>query len=67
MAVAALKTRHRAVRSQRPPRLAAMLPRRVEREVGLQKLLSTRISDLTLRPEGWLAECVEQVIGELRA
>jgi hypothetical protein len=37
------------------------------REVGLQKLLSTRICDLTLRPEGTLAECVEQVIGELRA
>ena len=39
----------------------------VEREVGLQKLLSTRICDLDLRPEGTLAECVEQVIGELRA
>ncbi len=39
----------------------------LEREVGLQKLLSTRICDLDLRPEGTLAECVEQVIGELRA
>jgi hypothetical protein len=39
----------------------------MEREVGLQKLLSTRICDLSLRPEGTLAECVEQVIGELRA
>ncbi|HVR64878.1 MAG TPA: hypothetical protein VMU50_23435 [Polyangia bacterium] len=38
----------------------------MEREVGLQKLLSTRICDLELRPEGTLAECVEQVIGELR-
>jgi hypothetical protein len=37
------------------------------REVGLQKLLSTRICDLDLRPEETLAECVEQVIGELRA
>jgi hypothetical protein len=39
----------------------------MEREVGLQKLLSTHICDLDLRPEGTLAECVEQVIGELRA
>ncbi len=38
----------------------------MERQVGLQKLLSTRICDLTLRPEGTLAECVEQVITELR-
>ena len=38
----------------------------MDREVGLQKILATRICDLALRPEGTLAECVEQVIGELR-
>ena len=43
-----------------------MLPTTVVREVGLQKLLATRICDLNLRPEGILAECVEQVIGELQ-
>src|SRR5450432_692494 len=37
------------------------------RKVGLQKLLSTRICDLDLRPTGALAECVEQVISEVRA
>ena len=61
MAVAALRTRHRASRS------VPLLPTTVIREVGLQKLLATRICDLELRPEGTLAECVEQVIGELRA
>jgi hypothetical protein len=37
------------------------------REVGLQKLLSTRICDLELRPTSTLAECVEQVISEMRS
>jgi hypothetical protein len=37
------------------------------RQVGLQKLLSTRICDLDLRPTGTLAECVEQVISEMHA
>src|SRR4051812_32216123 len=59
MAVAALRTRHRASRS------VPLLPTTVLREVGQQKLLATRICDLELRPEGTLAECVEQVIGEL--
>jgi hypothetical protein len=61
MAVAALRTRQHRV--SRVP----LLPPRVVREVGQQKLLATRICDLDLRPEGILAECVEQVIGELRA
>jgi hypothetical protein len=61
MAVAALRTRHRASRS------VPLLPTTVIREVGQQKLLATRICDLELRPEGTLAECVEQVIGELHA
>ena len=39
----------------------------VEREVGLQKLLSTRICDLQLEPQDVLAECLAQVGGELRA
>src|SRR5262252_5597483 len=59
MAVAALKARHRASR-------ASLLPDTVVREVGQQKLLATRICDLNLRPEGTLAECVEEVIGELQ-
>ncbi len=60
MAVAVLRGRRNAARS------AALLPSTVVREVGLQKLLATRICDLSLRPEGILAECVEQVISELR-
>ena len=47
-------------------RSTTLLPGTVVREVGQQKLLTTRICDLDLRPEGTLAECVEQVIGELR-
>jgi len=39
----------------------------VEREVGLQKLLSTRICDLQLEPQDVLAECLAQVGAELRA
>jgi len=58
MAVPALRSRRSVNRS---PLTSTMV-----REVGLQKLLSTRICDLDLRPEGTLAECVEQVIGELR-
>jgi len=61
MAVAVLRQRRNASRS------GAILPTTVVREVGLQKLLATRICDLSLRPEGTLAECVEQVMGELRA
>src|SRR3954467_12438901 len=61
MAVAALRTRRTASRG------GSLLPTTVVREVGLQKLLATRICDLSLRPEGTLAECVEEVIGELRA
>jgi hypothetical protein len=62
MAVAALRTRQRSSRGPAP-----ILPTTVLREVGQQKLLATRICDLDLRPEGILADCVEQVIGELRA
>src|SRR5450432_4730113 len=61
MAVAMLRQR------RNPSRSGAILPTTVVREVGLQKLLATRICDLSLRPEGTLAECVEQVISELRA
>jgi len=64
MGVPALKPRHRPTRST--ARSATLLPGTVVREVGQQKLLATRIADLELRPEGTLAECVEQVIGELR-
>jgi hypothetical protein len=39
----------------------------VEREVGLQKLLSTRICDLQLEPNEVLAECLAQIGEELRA
>ena len=60
MGVAALKARHRLSRS------ASLLPTTVVREVGMQKLLATRICDLELRPSGLLEECVEQVIGELQ-
>jgi hypothetical protein len=60
MAVAVLRGRRSAARG------GALLPTTVVREVGLQKLLATRICDLSLRPEGTLAECVEQVISELR-
>src|SRR4029077_20837186 len=67
MSVAALKTRHRPMRGERVSRAAALLPTTVVREVGQQKLLATRICDLGLPPEGTLAECVEEVIGELHA
>src|SRR5256885_17733 len=59
MALPALRTRRQA------PRVA--LDRAVVREVEQQKLLSTRICDLELHPEGVLAECIEQVTSELRA
>jgi hypothetical protein len=39
----------------------------MEREVGLQKLLSTRIGELALSPTGVLADCIEQVTSEVRA
>jgi len=55
---AAVRTRRAAGRSP----LAGTI-----RKVGLQKLLLTRICDLELRPSGALAECVEQVISEMRA
>ena len=58
MALPALRTRR--------PNLRVGLDRAVDREVGHQKLLSTRICDLPLQPEGVLAECIEQVTAELR-
>jgi len=39
----------------------------VEREVGLQKLLQSRICDLTLKIEDTLFDCMAKVTGELRA
>ena len=39
----------------------------VAREVGLQKLLQSRICDLTLKVEDTLFDCLAQVTGELRA
>src|SRR5437868_15474206 len=54
-----------AVKSRRSPGRSPMA--RPSRGVGLQKLLLTRICDLELRPTGALAECVEQVISEMRA
>lgn len=39
----------------------------MDREVGLQKLLQTRVCDLPLRPAGILAECLDQVGSELRS
>jgi hypothetical protein len=59
MALPALRTRRQT------PRVT--LDRAVVREVEQQKLLSTRICDLELQPEGVLAECIEQVTGELRS
>src|SRR5687767_11308396 len=59
MAVPALRSRRTT------PRLG--LGNAVVREVGLQKLLSTRICDLQLQPTGVIAECIEQVNAELRA
>jgi hypothetical protein len=57
--------------------LAAVRPKRspvkfptddsVAREVGLQKLLQSRICDLTLKVEDTLFDCLAQVTGELRA
>jgi hypothetical protein len=60
MAVAVLAVRSRRISGSNP------LTKTV-RKIGLQKLLSTRICDLDLRPTGALAECVEQVISEMRA
>jgi len=59
MALPALRSRKQA------PRVA--IDRAVVREVELQKLLSTRICDIEIQPEGVLAECIEQVTSELRA
>ena len=39
----------------------------VAREVGLQKLLSSRICDLTLKVEDVLFDCLAEVTSELRA
>jgi hypothetical protein len=58
-ALPALRTRRGLLR---PP-----LDRAVDREVELQKLLSTPICALELAPSGVLQECLEQVKGELRA
>ena len=58
MAVPAVRSRRSTGRNP----LASTL-----RKIGLQKLLLTRICDLELRPTGALAECVEQVISEMRA
>jgi len=55
-----------AVRTRRsPPKPVA--DDSVAREVGLQKLLQSRICDLTLKVEDTLFDCLAQVTGELRA
>jgi hypothetical protein len=54
-----------ALRPRRGPRSAA--DRSVVREVELQKLLSTPVADLELEPTGVLAECLDQLKGELKA
>jgi hypothetical protein len=59
MALSALKTKRHAARNGGDDA--------VEREVGLQKLLSTRICDLQLEPQEVLADCMTQVQRELRA
>ena len=58
-----------AVRSKRNGGRPALdgLDDRVVREVGLQKLLQTRICDLTLKIEDVLFDCLAQVTSELRS
>jgi hypothetical protein len=58
MALAAVRSRRSA------PRFTTEDP--VAREVGLQKLLSSRICDLTLKVEDTLFDCLAQVTSELR-
>ncbi len=55
-----------AVRTRRSP-LKPVADDSVAREVGLQKLLQSRICDLTLKVEDTLFDCLAQVTGELRA
>ncbi len=55
-----------AVRSKRHSPRPATPDDRVVREVGLQKLLQTRICDLTLKVEDVLFDCLAQVTSELR-
>ena len=55
-----------AVRSKRSAQKPAS-DDSVAREVGLQKLLSSRICDLTLKVEDVLFDCLAQVTSELRA
>ncbi len=52
------------IRSMRTPKLA--VPATVAREVGKQKLLSSRVCDLQLVAEGALGECIAQVVREVR-
>jgi hypothetical protein len=54
-----------ALRQRRGTRSAA--DRSVVREVELQKLLSTPVSQLVLEPTGMLAECLDELKSELRA
>jgi hypothetical protein len=53
----------------RPKRLPIKPPTddSVAREVGMQKLLQSRVCDLTLKVEDTLFDCLAQVTGELRA
>jgi hypothetical protein len=55
-----------AVRSKRK-HLRPATDDKVVREVGLQKLLQTRICDLTLKVEDVLFDCLAQVTSELRS
>jgi hypothetical protein len=59
MSLAAVRTKRNSVK---PPTDDS-----VAREVGLQKLLQSRVCDLTLKGEDTLFECLTQVTGELRA
>ena len=54
-----------AVRTRRTP-IRLPTDDLVAREVGLQKLLQSRVCDLSLRVEDTLFDCLAQVTGELR-
>jgi hypothetical protein len=59
MAIPALKPRRAATR--------AVTASATEREVERQRILSTRICDLDLTPDGVLLECIDEVKRELKA
>lgn len=68
MGVPALKTRSMPRRAlPRRANRATSTRAALERELERQRLLATRICDLHLEPAGLLAECLEQVKGEMVA